>query len=49
MPRSLKEETLIFLAFAQRTKGTLLAKGNLYRQMMHRKEGKKESLIHPTL
>lgn len=29
----------MFLGFAQRTKGNLFAKGNLYRQMRHSKEG----------
>lgn len=44
--RNIKEGTLTFSGFTHRTKETLLAKGNLYRQMRHRKDGKK-GLIHP--
>lgn len=45
--RNLKEEILMFLGFAQRTKGSLLTKG--YLVQTDEEEGKKKSLIHAIL
>lgn len=46
VPRHIKEGALMFLGFTHKTKENLLAMGKLYRQMRHRKEGRKRSYPH---